>query len=426
MSDTEIFERLESNVRSYCRSFPTVFDKAQGSLMYAADGTRYIDFLAGAGALNYGHNEPSIKRKLIDYLDSDSITHGLDLYTVAKRDFLGAMDRHVLAPNDYVYKMQFCGPTGANAVEAALKIARKATGRTGIFSFMGGYHGMSLGSLSATGNRYHRGGSGIPLQGVSFMPYPHGFMRTFDSIDYIEAVLEDESSGIDKPAAMIFETIQAEGGVIVADSAWIRRLAGLCKRHDILLICDDVQVGCGRTGPFLSFERAGITPDIVVLSKSISGYGLPLAVVLLTPALDLWLPAEHNGTFRGNQLAFVAGTAALEYWKRENVRAEVERKGEFVQKFLDERIQQINPHIKTRGMGLIWGIDLTDAGDPNAVVAECFERGLVIESAGRKGRVVKLLPALNIPMELLEEGCVILGDAIQKTMIQGAAGTASK
>ena len=426
MSDTEIFERLESNVRSYCRSFPTVFDKAQGSLMYAADGTRYIDFLAGAGALNYGHNEPSIKRKLIDYLDSDSIVHGLDLYTVAKRDFLGAMDRHVLAPNDYVYKMQFCGPTGANAVEAALKIARKATGRTGIFSFMGGYHGMSLGSLSATGNRYHRGGSGIPLQGVSFMPYPHGFMRTFDSIDYIEAVLEDESSGIDKPAAMIFETIQAEGGVIVADSAWIRRLAGLCKRHDILLICDDVQVGCGRTGPFLSFERAGITPDIVVLSKSISGYGLPLAVVLLTPALDLWMPAEHNGTFRGNQLAFVAGTAALEYWKRENVRAEVERKGEFVQKFLDERIQQINPHIKTRGMGLIWGIDLTDAGDPNAVVAECFERGLVIESAGRKGRVVKLLPALNIPMELLEEGCVILGDAIQKTMIQGATGTASK
>ena len=426
MSDTEIFERLESNVRSYCRSFPTVFDKAQGSLMYAADGTRYIDFLAGAGALNYGHNEPSIKRKLIDYLDSDSITHGLDLYTVAKRDFLGAMDRHVLAPNDYVYKMQFCGPTGANAVEAALKIARKATGRTGVFSFMGGYHGMSLGSLSATGNRYHRGGSGIPLQGVSFMPYPHGFMRTFDSIDYIEAVLEDESSGIDKPAAMIFETIQAEGGVIVADNAWIRRLAGLCKRHDILLICDDVQVGCGRTGPFLSFERAGITPDIVVLSKSISGYGLPLAVVLLTPALDLWMPAEHNGTFRGNQLAFVAGTAALEYWKRENVRAEVERKGEFVQKFLDERIQQINPHIKTRGMGLIWGIDLTDAGDPDAVVAECFERGLVIESAGRKGRVVKLLPALNIPMELLEEGCVILGDAIQKTMIQGATGTASK
>ena len=426
MSDTEIFERLESNVRSYCRSFPTVFDKAQGSLMYAADGTRYIDFLAGAGALNYGHNEPSIKRKLIDYLDSDSITHGLDLYTVAKRDFLGAMDRHVLAPNDYVYKMQFCGPTGANAVEAALKIARKATGRTGVFSFMGGYHGMSLGSLSATGNRYHRGGSGIPLQGVSFMPYPHGFMRTFDSIDYIEAVLEDESSGIDKPAAMIFETIQAEGGVIVADNAWIRRLAGLCKRHDILLICDDVQVGCGRTGPFLSFERAGITPDIVVLSKSISGYGLPLAVVLLTPALDLWMPAEHNGTFRGNQLAFVAGTAALEYWKRENVQAEVERKGEFVQKFLDERIQQINPHIKTRGMGLIWGIDLTDAGDPDAVVAECFERGLVIESAGRKGRVVKLLPALNIPMELLEEGCVILGDAIQKTMIQGATGTASK
>ena len=425
MSDTEIFERLESNVRSYCRSFPTVFDKAQGSLMYAADGTRYIDFLAGAGALNYGHNEPSIKRKLMDYLDSDSIVHGLDLYTVAKRDFLGAMDRHVLAPNDYVYKMQFCGPTGANAVEAALKIARKAMGRTGIFSFMGGYHGMSLGSLSATGNRYHRGGSGIPLQGVSFMPYPHGFMRTFDSIDYMEAVLEDESSGIDKPAAMIFETIQAEGGVIVADSAWIRRLAGLCKRHDILLICDDVQVGCGRTGPFLSFERAGITPDIVVLSKSISGYGLPLAVVLLTPALDLWMPAEHNGTFRGNQLAFVAGTAALEYWKRENVRVEVERKGEFVQKFLDERIQQINPHIKTRGMGLIWGIDLTDAGDPNAVVAECFERGLIIESAGRKGRVVKLLPALNIPMELLEEGCVILGDAIQKTMIQGAASPAS-
>ena len=314
---------------------------------------------------------------------------------------------------------------GSNAVEAALKIARKATGRTGIFSFMGGYHGMSLGSLSATGNRYHRGGSGIPLQGVSFMPYPHGFMSTFDSIDYIEAVLEDESSGIDKPAAMIFETIQAEGGVIVADSAWIRRLADLCKRNDILLICDDVQVGCGRTGPFLSFERVGITPDIVVLSKSISGYGLPLSVVLLTPELDLWMPAEHNGTFRGNQMAFVAGTAALEYWTRENVRAEVERKGELVQKFMDERIKQIHPHIQTRGMGLIWGIDLTGIGDADAVIAECFERGLIIESAGRKGRVVKLLPALNIPMDLLEEGCAILGEAIQKTMIHGATNPAS-
>lgn len=418
MSDTEIFEQLESDVRSYCRSFPVVFDKAQGSLMYAVDGTTYIDFLAGAGALNYGHNETSIKRKIIDYLDAGSIVHGLDLYTVAKSNFLKAMNQHVLKPNEYPYKIQFCGPTGANAVEAALKIARKATGRTGIFSFMGGYHGMSLGSLAATGNRYHRGGSGIPLQGVSFMPYPHGFMNTFDSIDYIQAVLDDESSGIEKPAAIIFETIQAEGGVIVAETAWIQRLADLCKRHDILLICDDIQVGCGRTGPFLSFERAGITPDIVLLSKSISGYGLPLSVVMLKSELDLWMPAEHNGTFRGNQLAFVSGTAALEYWNTENVRAQVERKEKFVQKFMNEHVNQLDPKINTRGLGLIWGIDLTDIGNPAEVVAECFERGLIIESAGRKGQVIKLLPALNIPMDLLEKGCSILGDAVQKTVMQ--------
>lgn len=416
MSDTDIFEQLESNVRSYCRSFPVVFDKAHGSLMYAKDGTRYIDFLAGAGALNYGHNEASIRRTIIDYLDSGSIIHGLDLYTIAKGNFLKAMNRYVLTPKEYPYKIQFCGPTGANAVEAALKIARKSTGRAGIFSFMGGYHGMSLGSLAATGNRYHRGGSGIPLQGVSFMPYPHGFMNTFDSIEYIEAVLNDESSGIDKPAAIIFETIQAEGGVIVANTAWIQRLADLCKRHDILLICDDIQVGCGRTGPFLSFERAGITPDIVVLSKSISGYGLPLSVVLLKPELDLWMPAEHNGTFRGNQLAFVSGTAALEYWTLEDVRAQVERKAEFVQTFMHESINELDPKIATRGMGLIWGIDLTNIGDPDAVVAECFKRGLIIESAGRMGKVIKLLPALNISMDLLEEGCSILGNAVQKTI----------
>jgi diaminobutyrate-2-oxoglutarate transaminase len=409
-----IFERRESNVRSYCRNFPDIFHKAKGSIVYSKSGVEYIDFLAGAGALNYGHNNDYIKQKVMSYLDSDAIAHGLDMYTSAKEKFLEKLSELVLIPRSLDYQIQFCGPTGTNAVEAALKLARKIKKRTGIFSFMGAYHGMTLGSLSVSGNIGMRLGGNIPSSNVTFMPYPYGFMKTFDTIEFIESVLTDINSGIEKPAAIIFETVQAEGGIVVAPIDWMQKLRGLCDRHGILLICDDIQVGCGRTGPFFSFERANIVPDMVVLSKSISGYGFPMSLLLIKPEFDIWEPGEHTGTFRGNQLAFVGGTAALEYRENTNLEQEVKVKEFFLKSFLTEEIAPISDKIGIRGIGLIWGIDLANFGGASfakKITSRCFELGLIVERVGRNDTVIKILPPLTIELSTLQKGCSIIQEA---------------
>ena len=415
-----IFEQFESNVRSYCRKFTDVFHYAKGSVMVAEDGKEFTDFFSGAGALNYGHNHPYLKQKLLEYVASDGIVHSLDMHTKAKREFIEYFQHEILVPKRLDYKMQFCGPTGTNAVEAALKLARKVKQRTGIFSFMGGFHGMSQGSLAATGNLFNRSGAGIPLTNVTFMPYPYGFMETFDTIDYIENVLTDVNSGIEKPAAVLFETVQAEGGIVIAPTEWIRRLSELCRRHDILLICDDIQVGCGRTGPFFSFERAGITPDIVVLSKSISGYGLPMSMLLLKPELDIWQPGEHSGTFRGNQLAFVAGKGALELRKNTGIEEQTQQRATLIESFLNREIAPLHNKIQIRGIGMIWGIDISGLGDRGAgdeIVSVCYQNGLIIEVAGRHDTVVKILPALTIELDLLLKGLQILKEAIAHYLV---------
>jgi diaminobutyrate-2-oxoglutarate transaminase len=414
-----IFEKRESNVRSYCRSFPEIFHRAKGSIVYSELGREYIDFLAGAGALNYGHNNDYIKGKVISYLDSDAIAHSLDMYTVAKKEFIEKFDESVLSPKNLDYQIQFCGPTGTNAVEAALKLAKKIKKRAGIFSFMGAYHGMTLGSLAVSGNLGMRLGGMVTANDVTFMPYPYGFMETFDTITFIESVLNDVNSGIEKPAAIIFETVQAEGGIIVAPIEWMQRLRKLCDEHDILLICDDIQVGCGRTGPFFSFERANIVPDMVVLSKSISGYGFPMSLLLIKPEFDTWEPGEHTGTFRGNQLAFVAGTAALEYRETINLEHEVKVKEFFLKNFLTEEIATINDNIKIRGLGMIWGIDLMNFGGTTfakAIASRCFEMGLIVERVGRNDTVIKLLPPLTIEMSTLQKGCSIIKQAFYDCM----------
>lgn len=414
--DTQVFERYESEVRSYCRSFPVVFSKAKGAKLYTEEGKEYLDFFAGAGALNYGHNNDKIKAALIDYIAGDNVSHALDMYTVAKRDFIRTLQEKILIPRGLDYRLQFSGPTGTNAVEAALKLARKVKGRPGIFSFQGGFHGMTLGALAATGNKYNRGGAGQELHGVNFMPYPFGFMASFDTIKYIETVITDPSSGIAKPAAIVLETVQAEGGIVVAPVEWLQRLRKLCDDHDILMIVDDIQVGCGRTGNFFSFERAGIVPDIVTLSKSISGYGVPLSLVLLKPELDKWGPGEHNGTFRGNQLAFVGGKRAIEIWEEENVSEQVTRKSALISEFLNEHIKSLDERIQLRGLGMIWGIDLSAFNDrelPGRILELCFQNGLIIEDAGRLGQVIKMIPPLVIPEEELLKGLNVLKNAMQ-------------
>lgn len=411
-----IFDEIESNVRSYCRSFPRVFSKSKMCEMYDEDGRRYLDFFSGAGALNYGHNNPYIKQSLMNYLENDGILHALDMFTVAKRSFLDKFNGYVLTPKGYDYKVMFCGPTGTNSVEAAVKLARKVKGRETIFAFSGAFHGMTLGSLSLTSNVELRKGAGIPLNNVVFMPFPYGFNDSFDTIAYIENVLSDGHSGIEKPAAIIVETIQAEGGVIVAASNWLKRLRDICDKYDILLICDEIQVGCGRTGTFFSFERTDIVPDIITLSKSISGLGLPMSLLLFKSEYDIWNPGEHNGTFRGNQLAFVCATAALDYMYEKDLLNEVKTKEQFMVDFIENKIISSYPLLEIRGKGLIYGIDfcrIPDKDDCFKVARKCFEKGLIIERAGRKDSVLKILPPLVISMTELEEGLSIIKESIE-------------
>ena len=411
--DTKVFEEYESEVRSYCRHFPTVFTKAKGAYFYDEDGNQYIDFFCGAGAVNYGHNNPEIKKKLIEYLENDGVMHALDMYTVPKREFIQTFEEKVLKPRGLNYKIQFPGPTGTNANEAALKLARKVKKRRNIFAFMGAFHGMTLGSLALTTDKSSRGGAGVPLENVTFIPAPYMFPE-LDTIEYMQKLLDDDHSGIEKPAAVFLETIQAEGGIRVFEIEWLQRLRKFCDDNDILMIVDDVQVGCCRSGTFFSFERANIQPDIVTMSKSIGGYGLPLAITLFKPELDVWTPGEHNGTFRGNQLAFVAAKGGLEYMLANNVESEVRRKGEIVREFITKEILPLDERLELRGMGLIWGIEFEkiSAGLADKVIEKCFENGLIIEGAGRKNSVVKLMPPLVIEDETLIKGMEIIKKSV--------------
>lgn len=311
----KIFDEIESEVRSYARSFPRMFNRAKDEFIYDEEGNAYLDFLAGAGSLNYGHNNDLFKEKLLEYINNDGITQGLDLHTRAKGEFLESFNNNILKPRDLDYIVMFTGPTGTNAVEAALKTARKYTGRENVISFTNGWHGQTLGSLAITGNGHHRGGAGVSLSGATRMPYDGYMGDDVDTTNYLDKVLSDSSSGVDKPAAVIVETVQGEGGINACSMTWLKSLSEVCKKHDVLLIIDDIQAGCGRTGTFFSFEEAGIYPDIVTVSKSLSGYGLPFAIVLMKPELDQWKPGEHNGTFRGNNPAFITAKAALDnYW----------------------------------------------------------------------------------------------------------------
>jgi diaminobutyrate-2-oxoglutarate transaminase len=406
------FDRLESEVRSYCRSFPEVFARAKGSCVIDENGREYIDFFAGAGVMSYGHNNEQLKAALLDYISDDGITHGLDMATEAKAAFLETFDQLVLQPRGLAYKVMFPGPTGTNSVEAALKLARKVTGRVGVVAFTNGFHGMTLGSLSLTGNQSKREGAGVPLTHVTRMPFDGYFGDDVNTIAYADALLSDASSGVDAPAAFIVETVQAEGGINVAGQRWLRDLQTLAKKHGALLIIDDIQVGCGRTGPFFSFERAGISPDIICLSKALSGYGLPFALTLIRPDLDVWQPGEHNGTFRGNNLAFVTARAALErYWSDARLEAAVESKATTVREALDALAEEFGGEV--RGRGLIQGLAL-DCDTTAAICREAFDRGLIVETAGAEDDVVKILPPLTIPPEVLEDGLETLGDSMRR------------
>jgi diaminobutyrate-2-oxoglutarate transaminase len=407
-----IFDILESQVRSYCRGWPTVFDRAAGSWMYAEDGKPYLDFFSGAGALNYGHNHPELKHALLEYLQRDGVTHGLDMTTVAKRKFLECFQHVVLEPRGLDYKVQFPGPTGTNSVEAALKLARKVTGRQSIINFTNAFHGMTLGALSVTGNSMKRSGAGIPLVHATPMPYDNYLDGRMPDFMWFERLLEDSGSGLNEPAAVIVETMQAEGGLNSARYEWLQALEQLCRRHDMLLIVDDVQMGCGRTGPFFSFEPAGITPDIVTLSKSISGYGLPMALTLFKPELDVWEPGEHNGTFRGNNPAFITATRTLEiFWTDDTLQRTTLDKGDRINQALIG-IAADRDGVTVRGRGMANGLAFEQPEQAAKVCTAAFDRGLLMETAGPSDEVAKLMPALTTSYDDVDRGLDILTEAV--------------
>lgn len=417
--NTKAFETYESEVRSYCRNFPAVFTTAKGPFLYDEDGREYIDFFCGAGGLNYGHNNDYIKSRLLSYLESDGVMHALDMYTVPKREFIEFYEEKILKPRGLNYKIQFAGPTGTNAVEAALKLARKVKKRTNIFAMMGAFHGMTLGSIAMTTDASSRAGAGVPLTNVTHIPAPYMFPE-LDTLNYIETLLTDDHSGVDKPAAIVLETVQADGGINVFDVEWLKGIRAICDKHDILMVVDDVQVGCARTGTFFSFERAGIVPDIVTQSKSIGGYGMPFALVLIRPELDLWEPGEHNGTFRGYQLSMIAAKAGLEVMLNEHVEERVQKLSAVIAQAMEE-IQALSPEkIKTRGMGFVWGVDFWrfdhDGVTSKKVLDECFKNGLIVERVGRGNTVVKVMPELLIEEETLKKGLDILKNSISNVI----------
>ncbi len=414
--DRKIYERRESGVRSYARSMPRQFGKAEGVWMHDNQGGRYLDFLSGCSTLNYGHNHPLLKQALLDYIAADGIAHGLDLHTDAKEAFLRAFEEVILTPRALDYRVMFTGPTGTNAVEAAIKLARKITGREMVIAFTNGFHGMTLGALACTGNAAKRGGAGVPLSHVAHEPYDGYYGPDVDTADLLEQRLSDPSSGLDAPAAILVETVQGEGGLNAASPEWLRRIAAISKAHDALLIVDDIQAGCGRTGGFFSFEDMGFTPDIITMAKSLSGMGLPFALTLFRPEFDQFSPGEHNGTFRGNNHAFVTATAALRhFWSDNMFQADIVRRGGLLEARLDRIAAEHG--FETRGRGMMRGVSTGSGEVASAVTTACFDAGLIIETSGAHDEVIKVLAPLVIDDATLAAGLDILETKIREAMV---------
>lgn len=413
-------EEMESNVRYYSREYPAVFSRAEHALLFDDHGRRYIDFFCGAGALNYGHNAPPLKRALVEYIERDGIVHSLDLYTEARFRFLDQLREKILAPRRLDYKVQFTGPTGTNAVEAALKLARKVTRRSPVAAFTNAFHGVSLGALAATASAGNRAAAGVQLDQIIRLPFD-GFLGTGGELEHVRRMLTTPGSGVEPPAAILLETVQGEGGLNVASARFIEGLFEVARQIGALFIVDEIQTGCGRTGTFFSFEHFPVVPDIVCLSKSISGMGLPMALLLIRPELDQWKPGEHNGTFRGNNLAFVTAAAALDFWDDPEFHGRLRSNIEYMGARLDQLCERFNSaHAVRKGRGLFAGIDLGDGAAARQVRVEAFRRGVLFETCGATGSVLKFMPPVNIDTNLLDEGFDVVEQAMASVLAEPA------
>ena len=414
------FATYESDIRAYSRVYPAVFVKGDNARQIDEEGREYIDFYAGAGVLNFGHNNPEMTSAIVGYLQSGGVIHSLDMMTPPKREFIKAFVETILKPREMDYKLQFMGPTGTNAVEAALKLARKVTKRETVVSFTQGFHGMTLGALSCTANQYFRQAAGVPLLNVSRCPFETHQGGGIQALDTLRAMYQNTSSGVDAPAAFIVETIQAEGGVNVASKEWMQALQKLAQDFGSLLIIDDIQAGCGRTGQYFSFEDLGIEPDIITLAKGIGGIGTPMAMNLVKPEHDKhWQPREHTGTFRGRNISFIAGREALRYFEDGMFMQQTQAKGEILRQRLQE-IADSYPErdFVVRGKGMMQAIDIGDGSLSKAIAKDCFENGMLFGPCGVGGEVLKMIPPLTIPEEDLKQGMTILKEAVGRQIKQ--------
>lgn len=415
----------ESNARSYPRRLPIAIEEASGSLVRDVDGNVFIDFLAGAGVLSLGHNHPELVAAVTGQLGV--LTHGLDFPTPVREDFVEAQLSMLPDSMRDRMKIHFCGPTGANAVDAALKLCKTATGRGDIISFQGGFHGASHAAMALTGlvSQKRPVANGVP--GIHFFPYsycarcPIGLTPdtcATNCADVLERALTDGNGGVPLPAAVVMELVQGEGGVIPATIEFARRVRALTLQLGIPFVVDEVQTGCGRTGTWFAFEQYGIEPDVIIASKALSGIGTPVALIIYDEKLDVWEPGAHTGTFRGNQLAFAAGAAAVGIIRRDGVLDNVVQRGEQIADRLKPLVD--DPWVaEVRGRGLIWGIEFADPKNGRtagalaaAVQAAALRGGLIVELGGRDDCVVRMLPPLNVTAGTVETACTILLAAI--------------
>jgi diaminobutyrate-2-oxoglutarate transaminase len=419
MPDATItFAHYESKVRTYSRTFPRVFARGEGSYLYDSNGGQWLDFLTAAGSLNYGHNHPVLKQALIDYIRGNGVANSLDLATEAKEEFLLALNEVVLHPRRLEYQCQFCGPTGTDAVEAALKLARKVTGRRGVVAFSNAYHGMSAGSMTISSllGKYAQEPYSNPGN-VTFLPF-EGFTDCENEIKFIRQMLTTKGSGTQPPAAFILELIQCEGGVNIPSRKWALQIAELAAELKSVLIIDEIQTGCGRTGKFFSFEHYGIKPQMVCVSKSISAFGSPMSILLIDPALDQWGPGEHTGTFRGFTYSFVTGAKALRhFWGNSDFVCSLSAASAQLQTALQSLKDDFSLQIlDVRQIGMLAGIKLRDSEFAVDVQRNCFDRGLIVESVGPDDDTLKLLPPLTISSQELASGIAILRESLEESL----------
>ena len=427
---------FESSARSYPRKFPFALKKAKGSWVEDVEGNRYLDFLCGAGTLALGHNDDQVNRAMIDLIESGAPLHTLDLTTPVKDRFVQTILDNLPGHLKDDAKIQFCSPSGTDATDAAIKLCKTATGRSTVIAFSGGYHGMGHGALALTGNLNAKNHVANLMSGVQFMPYPNSYRCPFGlggeaGVDacsaYFERMLKDPESGVTKPAAVIIEPIQGEGGVIPAPVKFLQTIRRVTSELDIPMICDEIQCGMGRSGRLFAFEYADIVPDVILASKAIGG-SQPMAVVIYDRKLDKWTAGAHAGTFRGNQLAMVAGTVVLERVTKKDFLDDVVRKGEYMKKAFEQLKDEVSIIADVRGKGLMLGVEFIDPNGakdimgrhvPSGEIAArvqhmCFENRLVMEKGGRDGSVMRCLCALNVTMEEIDTMLSIFAKVVRQ------------